>query len=206
MELSTELIQAHFAQRVETWKLLSNNFPISGRHRSRCFLPKAWHGEYFHLGYNSPLLVGNTSIEGKGRCVENFGSHFVMEDEEYGEKCWRCMTMYRKHQNVLSYKESELSNWGRSEPELFWHWFPSFQVIVRHILTLSRLFVLTSLATLRCTQCSDERQSRSNAPSRAPSCSATPRAGLALTSAAAPSPTWTPALTTTGCSSTSRRA
>jgi len=79
---------------------------IEGRHRSRCFFPKAWHGEYFHLGYNSPLLVANTSIEGKGRCVENFGSHFVMEDEEYGEKCWRCMTMYRKHQNVLSYKES----------------------------------------------------------------------------------------------------
>ena len=78
-------------------------------YRSRCFFPKAWHGEYFHLGYNSPLSVANYSIEGKGRCVENFGSHFVMQDEEYGEKCWRCMTMYRKHQNVLSYKESELS-------------------------------------------------------------------------------------------------
>jgi len=71
-------------------------------YRSRCFFPRAWHGEYFHLGYNSPLVVVNSSISGKGRCIENFGSHFVMEDEEYGEKCWRCMTMYRKHQNVLS--------------------------------------------------------------------------------------------------------
>jgi len=75
-------------------------------YRSRCFFPVAWHGEYFHLGYNHPLEVVNSSISGKGRCVENFGSHFVMEDQEYGEKCWRCMTMYRKHQNVLSYKES----------------------------------------------------------------------------------------------------
>ena len=96
--------------KLENSSLTIYYFSISGRHRSRCFFPKAWHGEYFHLGYNSPLLVANTSIEGKGRCVENFGSHFVMQDEEYGEKCWRCMTMYRKHQNVLSYKESELTN------------------------------------------------------------------------------------------------
>ena len=51
----------------------------------------------------------NDSISQKGRCVENFGSHFVLEDEEYGERCWKCMTIYRKHQNVLSYKESELT-------------------------------------------------------------------------------------------------
>ena len=56
------------------------------------------------------MEVVNSSISGKGRCVENFGSHFVMEDEEYGERCWRCMTMYRKHQNVLSYKESKYKN------------------------------------------------------------------------------------------------
>lgn len=73
---------------------------------SRCFFPKPWHGEYFHLGYSSPLKVVNNTISEKGKCVENFGSHFVMEDSEYGEKCWRCMTIYRKHQNVLSYKES----------------------------------------------------------------------------------------------------
>ena len=48
----------------------------------------------------------NDTISQKGRCVENFGSHFVLEDEEYGEKCWKCLTIYRKHQNVLSYKES----------------------------------------------------------------------------------------------------
>ena len=54
------------------------------------------------------MVVVNNTISEKGKCVENFGSHFVMEDSEYGEKCWRCMTIYRKHQNVLSYKESEL--------------------------------------------------------------------------------------------------
>ncbi len=30
-----------------------------------------------------------------------------MEDKEYGERCWRCMTIFRKHQNVLQYRESE---------------------------------------------------------------------------------------------------
>ena len=58
---------------------------------SRCFFPKPWHGEYFHLGFSSPLKVVNNTISEKGKCVENFGSHFVMEDSEYGEKCWRCM-------------------------------------------------------------------------------------------------------------------
>ena len=74
---------------------------------SRCFFPRAWHGDYFHLGYHQPLQVVNDTISQKGKCVENFGSHFVLEDEEYGEKCWKCLTIYRKHQNVLSYKESE---------------------------------------------------------------------------------------------------
>ena len=92
----------------QIFSIIYKNIVVAG-YRSHCYFPKAWHGEYFHLGYNSPLVVIDSSISGKGRCVENFGSHFVMEDEEYGEKCWRCMTMYRKHQNVLSYKESKLS-------------------------------------------------------------------------------------------------
>jgi len=75
---------------------------------SPCYFPKPWHGEYFHLGFADPLEVVNSTISGKGRCVENIGggSHFVMEDKEYGETCWRCMTIYRKHHNVLQYKES----------------------------------------------------------------------------------------------------
>jgi hypothetical protein len=67
----------------------------------------AWHGEYFHLGYSQPLIIVNASISGKGRCVENLGSQYIMEDKEYGEKCWRCMTIFRKHQNVLQYRESK---------------------------------------------------------------------------------------------------
>jgi hypothetical protein len=71
----------------------------------------AWHGEYFHLGYSQPLIIVNASISGKGRCVENLGSQYIMEDKEYGEKCWRCMTIFRKHQNVLQYRESKLNFW-----------------------------------------------------------------------------------------------
>ena len=39
--------------------------------------------------------------------MESFGSHYVMEEEDRGEKCWRCITIFRKHHNVLQYKESE---------------------------------------------------------------------------------------------------
>jgi hypothetical protein len=74
-----------------------------------CFFPVAWHGEYFHLGYSQPLIIVNASISRKGRCVENLGSQYIMEDKEYGEKCWRCMSIFRKHQNVLQYRESKLN-------------------------------------------------------------------------------------------------
>ena len=80
-----------------------NFFPAG----SQCFFPHAWHGDYFHLGFGSPLVVSNSTISEKGRCVESFGSHYVMEEEDRGEKCWRCMTIFRKHHNVLQYKESE---------------------------------------------------------------------------------------------------
>ena len=73
---------------------------------SRCFFPLAWHGSYFHLGFSSPLHLENSTLSEKGRCVESFGSHYVMEDEDRGERCWRCMTIFRKHHNVLQYKES----------------------------------------------------------------------------------------------------
>jgi hypothetical protein len=74
---------------------------------SGCHFPASWHGEYFHLGYSQPLIIVNASISGKGRCVENLGSQYIMEDKDYGEKCWRCMTIFRKHQNVLQYRESK---------------------------------------------------------------------------------------------------
>jgi len=83
--------------------LLHSAYSQSG---SSCFFPKPWHGEYFHLGFSVPLIVHKDTITEKGRCVENFGSHYVMEEEEMGEKCWRCMTIFRKHHNVLQYKES----------------------------------------------------------------------------------------------------
>ena len=71
--------------------------------------PPHWRGSYFHLGHRSPLVVSEDSITAKGRCVENVGSRYIMEEEEEGgEKCWRCMNIYRKHENVLQYKESEL--------------------------------------------------------------------------------------------------
>ena len=54
--------------------------------------------------------MSNSTISEKGRCVESFGSHYVMEEEDRGEKCWRCMTIFRKHHNVLQYKESECCN------------------------------------------------------------------------------------------------
>ena len=81
---------------------------------SRCSFPVAWHGEYFHLGYSRPLMVSNNSITEKGECVWSSGSQYVLEgEEEGGEKCWRCLSIYRKHNNVLQYKESKLISGSR---------------------------------------------------------------------------------------------
>jgi len=87
------------------WILISSAF-ASLAQGSRCFFPHAWHGSYFHLGFSSPLDLENSTLSEKGRCVESFGSHYVMEDQDRGERCWRCMTIFRKHHNVLQYKES----------------------------------------------------------------------------------------------------
>ena len=54
-----------------------------------------------------------------------------MEDKEYGETCWRCMTIYRKHHNVLQYKESEYLY------SVFCKYVILFQATVNHTFKLS---------------------------------------------------------------------
>lgn len=77
---------------------------------SRCTFPGVWHGSYFQLGFSAPLIVANSSISEKGECVWSSGSQYVVEgvepEREGGRKCWRCMSIYRKHNNVIQYKES----------------------------------------------------------------------------------------------------
>jgi len=75
--------------------------------RTKCSLPLAWHGEYFHLEYSKPLVVTNTSITEKGKCEWSSGSQYVLKGEDNGQPCWRCLSIHRKHQNVLQYKESD---------------------------------------------------------------------------------------------------
>jgi len=78
----------------------------------KCSFPSLWEGEYFHLGYSNPLIVSNSSISEKGECVWSSGSQYVVEGVESGvtggrkERCWKCMSIYRKHANVLQYRES----------------------------------------------------------------------------------------------------
>jgi len=74
---------------------------------SRCTFPRLWEGEYFHLGYSSSLIVNNNSITEKGECVWSDGSQYVLKSQDAGKDCWRCLSIYRKHQNVLQYKESD---------------------------------------------------------------------------------------------------
>ena len=100
------------------------------------------------------MLVSNSSISMKGKCVESFGSHYVMEEEERGEKCWRCMTIFRKHHNVLQYKESEcFTFFGFLSLNLL-------QATVRLTSQLSNPSAIILLATLRCTRCSEGGQSQ----------------------------------------------
>eukprot|EP00088_Acartia_fossae_P006343 TRINITY_DN12927_c0_g1_i6.p1 TRINITY_DN12927_c0_g1~~TRINITY_DN12927_c0_g1_i6.p1 ORF type:complete len:638 (+),score=83.57 TRINITY_DN12927_c0_g1_i6:105-2018(+) len=85
-----------------------------------CTFPRLWHGEYFHLEFPAPLVVTNNSITEKGVCVWNLGSQYVLKGEDNGESCWRCLSIHRKHQNVLQYKESdcEYKNQFRSYEDL----------------------------------------------------------------------------------------
>jgi len=74
---------------------------------SRCTFPLVWEGSYFQLGYSSPLAVSNTSIQEKGACVWSSGSQYVLKSVDVGESCWRCLSIHRKHHNVIHYKESD---------------------------------------------------------------------------------------------------
>lgn len=70
-----------------------------------CELPPAWSGQWFQLGSGkSSLSINGTHIESKGECHDSEGDKFVFHDR--AEKCYRCMVMHKKHNNVLQYKET----------------------------------------------------------------------------------------------------
>ena len=67
------------------YHLYTNNWLskfFSGR---RCNFPSIWEGEYFQLGYSSPLVVSNNTISEKGECVWSSGSQYVLEGVESGK-------------------------------------------------------------------------------------------------------------------------
>ena len=89
--------------------------------------------------------MSNSTISEKGRCVESFGSHYVMEEEDRGEKCWRCMTIFRKHHNVLQYKESECHDFSfflslTPFPGYCETYFSTFQSLCENIAGDSKMF------------------------------------------------------------------
>lgn len=70
-----------------------------------CELPSGWGGQWFQLGSGkTSLSINGTHIESKGECVESEGDKFVLYDRT--EKCYRCIVMHNKHNNVLQYKET----------------------------------------------------------------------------------------------------
>lgn len=70
-----------------------------------CELPKSWGGQWFQLGSGkTSLSINGTHIESKGECVKSDGDKFIFNDRT--EKCYRCIVMHKKHENVLQYKET----------------------------------------------------------------------------------------------------
>jgi len=81
---------------------------------SGCQFPSDWLGSWHHLGHDNPLNVSLSSIDTKGTCFQSISSdadinktgfgQFIMKEEK---GCLKCMIIYRKHHNVLQYREGD---------------------------------------------------------------------------------------------------
>ncbi|XP_046742888.1 uncharacterized protein LOC124409356 [Diprion similis] len=85
------------------WLLLSHS-GILGALQHGCKFPEQWRGEWFQSGVLQLVAVNETTITGKGRCIEADGDKFLIADRPYN--CYRCMVIHEKHPNVLQFKET----------------------------------------------------------------------------------------------------
>jgi len=80
----------------------------SKRHEAGCQFPPEWEGIWFQSTVRPYIKIDSTSISSKGHCtkLDPRGEKFLIKVD--GErKCYKCIVIYQKHQNVLQYKETQ---------------------------------------------------------------------------------------------------
>ncbi|XP_023225295.1 uncharacterized protein LOC111626215 [Centruroides sculpturatus] len=92
------------------WPISTSNVEHVGeglRHTNGCQFPEHWMGNWFQKGVQDPIRIINGTLSNKGDCRDSDGDKFLIES--WNEKCYRCVVMHEKHENVLQYKESYCS-------------------------------------------------------------------------------------------------
>lgn len=69
-----------------------------------CRFPSHWHGTWFQSGVQHLIYITSENLSFKGRCSQNEGDKFLLEDRKDG--CFRCVVVHEKHLNALQYKET----------------------------------------------------------------------------------------------------
>ncbi|XP_021915227.1 uncharacterized protein LOC110827676 isoform X3 [Zootermopsis nevadensis] len=69
-----------------------------------CRFPGKWEGSWFQSGVRQPIIIEQSRLSTKGRCIASEGDKFVVVDDRGG--CFRCVVIHEKHTNVLQYKET----------------------------------------------------------------------------------------------------
>ncbi|XP_067127997.1 uncharacterized protein [Centruroides vittatus] len=90
------------------WPISTSNVEHIGeglRHTNGCQFPEHWMGNWFQKGVQDPIRIINGTLSNKGDCRDSDGDKFLIES--WNEKCYRCVVMHEKHENVLQYKEME---------------------------------------------------------------------------------------------------
>jgi len=73
-----------------------------GKH---CEIPPDWHGQWFEFGQREAISISAKNISHKGHCITSrTPDKFIFHDRK--AKCSRCAVIYKKHHNVIQYKES----------------------------------------------------------------------------------------------------
>ncbi|XP_023344916.1 uncharacterized protein LOC111714108 [Eurytemora carolleeae] len=70
-----------------------------------CELPPSWVGNWFESGVREGVNITLLELSHKGTCIRSRQQNqFIFKDRHEG--CYRCLSMYEKHANILQYKES----------------------------------------------------------------------------------------------------
>ncbi|XP_046822106.1 uncharacterized protein LOC124425603 isoform X1 [Vespa crabro] len=65
-----------------------------------CEFPASWAGEWYQHGKPVPIII-NATMLGERKCVERRKDKFIT----YGDKCYHCMIITARHENVIQYRE-----------------------------------------------------------------------------------------------------